>query len=314
MRECVRTASLAAAILVATAGARAATYNFSAQCTLQRHNGRTWDPLPASMLPGRIRDPLTRRGGKALFRIGSSWYQTDETCLTQNRIDPLARGEAGRGRDRDSERGPHRWVFDLGGGFALLSGSRFSAGTSTTGGYSIARTAVSSAIPLGIGVGYRLSESLMLRYFVTRMKTSQTGQFSGSVGGTAVYEHEFYHFGAGAVKHFEPIGKLRPYAGVEAGYSLDSGLYTLSGFEGIFAGLNGGVDVNSTGFFFGARGGADWQLDPKWSVFADLGYQLTLYGDGKVNRTTTSFYTAGETVPYSSASRILLMVGGRYWL
>jgi hypothetical protein len=305
MREWIMLRNLILILLASAVSAQAASYNLSSNCTLQRYNGKAWDPVPASALPGRVRDPLTRKGGKTLFRIGGSWYMTEESCLTRNRIDPLARED-----DRES----HRWVFDLSGGFAMLSGQRFQDQVDTTGGYSITTPGASSAIPLGIGVGYRLSDSLTLRYSVTRMKTTQTGQYSGSVSGKAVYEHDFYHFGFGVLRYFNTSETLRPYAGVDAGYAFDSGLFTLTGFEGIFSGLNGGVDVNSSGLFFGVRGGADWQLDRKWSLFGELAYQLTLYGNGKVNASTTSFYTAGGTVPYSSASRIMLLVGGRFWL
>lgn len=302
-----RTATLIALALPAVAAA--STYNLSPQCALKRYSGSAWEPMAASALPGRIRDPLTQKGGKTLFQISGKWYMTDPECLTQNRIDSGPRPSV-RGIEHSRASGPE-WSIELAAGVGLLLGSRFQARTETTGGYTITTPAASKGIYLAFGGTYELQDDLALRYFMTRQSSTAEGAFGGSVTGAIKYENDYYHFGAGLVKRWGHE-RLRPYAEIDAGYALDSGLWTLSGFSGIFEGLNGQVDINSGGIFAGARGGVEWLLPPSFSVFAEILFHHAFLGKRTVKATTTSLYTEGLELESQPVSRALLSVGGRY--
>lgn len=286
--------------------ADAASYNFNHQCQLEHYNGKTWDAIPASMLQGRIRDPLTPRGDKRLFYLNKQWYRADAKCLTRNEIDPLA-------QISDRDRTAKKWAIDLSAGYALLMGERFQDRAVTTGGYITTTLAQKTAINFSLGVWHRLHDDLVLRYFVTRMTTSQDAVVSGSTSGSKADSHEFYHFGFGVTKTF-PRGRFIPHLGLDLGYTMDSGLYTYTGFSGIFSGLNGGVDINAGGIFVGGRVGADYEIVPDWYVFSELIFQHSFLGEAKVKATTTTFYSADETVTAQPFSRLMLSVGVRYWL
>lgn len=283
-----------------------ATYNLNHQCQVEYYNGKTWDSVPQTMLQGRVRDPLTPRGDRVLFFVNKRWYRTEAKCLTRNDIDPMERGEA---KERET---PRKWAIEVSGGYALLFGNRFQDRSVVTGGYTTTTAGEKSAINLAFGVNHLLRENFILRYFASRMAIIQNATITGSATGTLVESHDFYHFGIGATKFF-PRGKFKPFVGLDLGYTLDSGLYTYSDFTGIFEGLNGGVDINASGVFAGIRGGADYAIKTNFSVFADLVFQHSFLGDAKVAATTTTFYSADETVDAQPLTRLVLSLGVRYW-
>lgn len=300
---------------LAPQAAGAASYNLHPQCKLQRYTGQGWQPAEPSSLRGRIRDPLSHRGKRTLFQISGQWYAVSRDCLTENRIDPLTsrrEGVSSLGGSPGQHRGDlGEWSFDLSAGLGLLLGSRFDGRSETTGAYTITSAAATGGLYLAIGGMYRFSEDLRLRYFVTRQTTVQDGAFSGSVTGKIRYENDFYHFGVGLVKRWGK-NRLRPYAEIDAGYTLDSALWTLSEFSGIFSGLNGQVDVNAGGVFAGARAGAEWEFSSQWSAYGELIFHHAFLGQPKVHASTTSLYTAGLTFESQPMSRALAAVGARY--
>ena len=56
--------------------------------------------------------------------------------------------------------------------------------SSTPSGYTITTGAKGSAIDFNIGVSYLLQEDLVLRFFASRMSTTQDAVYSGSVTGS----------------------------------------------------------------------------------------------------------------------------------
>jgi hypothetical protein len=200
-------------------------------------------------------------------------------------------------------------------GFVSLLAADFQSKVISNGGYTTTLSAYGANPQLSLSVIYRLEEDVALRYSFTRVVTRQVGTFSGSVIGDVIDDEEFYHFGVGLMKHlFKVRGKFRPYAEVDVGYSLASGLYTISNIGGIFSGLNGGVDVSAGGVFLGLRLGADWQISEKVTVVPEVSYVKTYYKEGTVNATTTTMYSQGQRTAALNDTRLSISVGVRYWL